>query len=100
MSLIKIMETSARAQWRCVGEMRAEECFAYIYVDGIPSELINHYVICSVYLNYRLIGRYIAKVVKCKNNGCLSIEGLPEWLCNKTLKVVIARPQKRYWWFP
>jgi len=99
MSLIKIKECETIAIWRCLSDAE-RNCFCYAIVKDIPAELIGRYVIATVYYKNRCISKHLCKVWRCYNAGCISIESLGEWLANKTIKVVVSRPKKSYWWFP
>jgi len=99
MSIEVIKRIDTIAVYRCLGD-NEKHCYSYVVVRGIPSELINRYVIASIYHRHKLIMRSICRVWKCNGEGCIGVEDLPEWISNKKVLVVIGRPKKSYWWFP
>jgi len=99
MSLEVIKRINTIAVYRCLGD-NDNHCYSYVVVKEIPRELINRYVVASIYHRNKLIMRAIVRVWRCDNEGCVGVEDLPEWLSNKKVLVVVARPRKSYWWFP
>jgi len=99
MSLVKIKECETIAIWRCLSD-NERSCYSYVVIKDLPLELVGRYVIASVYHRHRLVMRAIVRVWRCGDSGCIGVEDLPEWLANKKVLVVVARPRKPYWWFP